>query len=37
MLEDNAQLESRMALVEATSVILKDGLHLLGIEVPEKM
>ena len=37
ILEDNAQLESRMALVEATSVILKDGLHLLGIEVPEKM
>lgn len=37
ILEDNAQLESRMALVEATSVILKDGLHLLGIKVPEKM
>lgn len=37
ILEENEQLESRMALVEATAIILKDGLHLLGIEVPEKM
>ncbi|MGP6145560.1 arginine--tRNA ligase [Jeotgalibaca sp. A122] len=37
ILEQNEQLESRMALVEATSIVLKDGLHLLGIEVPEKM
>lgn len=37
ILEQDNQLESRIALIEATSIVLKDGLNILGIEVPEKM
>ncbi len=29
--------KSRLALVLATTIVLKKGLHLLGIEAPERM
>lgn len=34
--EDN-QLESRMALVKAVTIVIKDALSLLGVEAPEEM
>lgn len=35
--EDNEMRNSRLALVEATAQVLKNGLNILGISVPEKM
>ncbi|WP_018659507.1 arginine--tRNA ligase [Allofustis seminis] len=37
ILEDNDELEARIALVEATSIVLKDALRLLAIETAENM
>ena len=37
ILEDNAQLDARLALVKAMTIVLKDALNLLGIEAPEEM
>lgn len=37
ILEENAQLQSRIALVKAVTIVLKDGLQLLGVQAPEKM
>lgn len=37
ILEENAEKESRLALVNAVAVVLKEGLRLLGIEAPEEM
>lgn len=37
LLNDDDQLAARMALVKATSIVLKDGLSLLGVEAPENM
>jgi arginyl-tRNA synthetase len=35
--EDESQKQARLALVEAVTVTLKNGLNLLGIETPEEM
>ena len=37
ILEENAQLDARLALVKAMTIVLKDALNLLGIEAPEEM
>ena len=37
VLEDDEQLEGRLALVFAVTVVLKESLRLLGIQAPEKM
>lgn len=37
ILEDDAQLDARLALVKAMTVVLKNALGLLGIEAPEEM
>lgn len=37
ILEENAERESRLALVYAVAVVLKEGLRLLGMEAPEEM
>lgn len=37
ILEENAAKESRLALVLAVTIVLKEGLRLLGIEAPEEM
>ncbi|MDM5188429.1 arginine--tRNA ligase [Bacillus sp. DX4.1] len=37
ILEENEEKESRLALVYAVSVVLKEGLRLLGMEAPEEM
>lgn len=37
ILEDNAQLDARLALVKAMTIVLKDALNLLGLEAPEEM
>lgn len=37
ILEENAEKESRLALVYAVAVVLKEGLRLLGMEAPEEM
>ncbi|PEA55455.1 arginine--tRNA ligase [Bacillus pseudomycoides] len=37
ILEENAERESRLALVYAVAVVLKEGLRLLGVEAPEEM
>ncbi|HEX03585.1 MAG TPA: arginine--tRNA ligase, partial [Bacteroidetes bacterium] len=35
--EDEAVSNARAALVLATGIVLKEGLHLLGVEAPERM
>lgn len=37
ILDQDDQLEARLALVKATTIVLKDGLGLLGVEAPDKM
>lgn len=37
ILEENTEKESRLALVYAVAVVLKEGLRLLGMEAPEEM
>ena len=37
ILEENDSLEARLALVFSVTVVLKEGLRLLGIEAPEEM
>ncbi|WP_195853169.1 arginine--tRNA ligase [Aerococcus sanguinicola] len=37
ILEDDEQLEARIALISAVAIVLKDGLSLLGIAAPNKM
>lgn len=37
ILEKNDGLQSRLALANATSVVLKEALRLLGVECPEEM
>ncbi|MCP1123575.1 arginine--tRNA ligase [Bacillus sp. 3103sda1] len=37
ILEENAEKESRFALVYAVEIVLKEGLRLLGMEAPEEM
>lgn len=37
ILDEDEELESRILLIKAITIILKDGLALLGIEAPEKM
>ena len=37
ILEENESLEARLALVFSVTVVLKEGLRLLGIEAPEEM
>ncbi len=37
ILEDNAEQEARLALVYATSVVIKEGLRLLGIKAPDQI
>ncbi|MED4228970.1 DALR anticodon-binding domain-containing protein [Neobacillus cucumis] len=37
ILEENKNLEARLALVFSVTVVLKEGLRLLGIEAPEEM
>jgi arginyl-tRNA synthetase len=37
ILVNDEQLPARLALVEATAIVLKEGLRLLGIGAPEKM
>lgn len=37
ILEDNAEQEARLALVYSVTIVLKEGLRLLGIEAPEEM
>ncbi|WP_409301886.1 arginine--tRNA ligase [Peribacillus sp. SCS-155] len=37
ILEENNALVSRLALVQATAIVLKEGLRLLGIKAPEQM
>lgn len=37
ILNDDEQLEARMALVKATTIVVKDALGLLGVEAPEEM
>ncbi|MCM3610775.1 arginine--tRNA ligase [Planococcus sp. MERTA32b] len=37
VLEDDGQLEGRLALVFAVTVVLKESLRLLGIQAPEEM
>jgi len=37
ILADDSEQESRLALVKATTIVLKEGLRLLGIKAPEAM
>lgn len=37
ILEENDEQQARLALVYSTTVVLKEGLRLLGIEAPEEM
>lgn len=37
VLEDDAQLDGRLALISATSIVLKEALRLLGVAAPENM
>jgi arginyl-tRNA synthetase len=37
ILVEDEELNSRLALVQATTIVLKEGLRLLGIEAPERM
>ncbi|MEH7249941.1 arginine--tRNA ligase [Neobacillus niacini] len=37
ILEENAEQQARLALVYSVTVVLKEGLRLLGIEAPEEM
>lgn len=37
ILEDSEEQQARLALVYAVTVVLKEGLHLLGVEAPEEM
>jgi arginyl-tRNA synthetase len=37
ILEKNEEQEARLALVYAVTVVLKEGLRILGIEAPEEM
>lgn len=37
ILEENAGLQERLALANATSIVLKESLRLLGVEAPEEM
>ncbi|CAG9614218.1 Arginine--tRNA ligase [Bacillus rhizoplanae] len=37
ILEENAEKESRLALVYAVEIVLKEGLRLLGMKAPEEM
>lgn len=37
ILEENDQLDARLSLVKAMTIVLKDALNLLGIEAPEEM
>ncbi|MDG4974645.1 arginine--tRNA ligase [Lactococcus lactis] len=37
ILEDGAQLDGRLALISATSIVLKEALRLLGVAAPENM
>lgn len=37
ILEENAEKESRITLVYAVEIVLKEGLRLLGMEAPEEM
>lgn len=37
ILEDDAQLDGRLALISATSIVLKEVLRLLGVAAPENM
>jgi len=37
ILEDNEEQQSRLALVKATTIVLTEGLRLLGIEAPKEM
>ena len=37
ILEDNEGLQARLALANATSLVLKEALRLLGVEAPEEM
>lgn len=34
---DDVEVASRLALVEATTIVLKEGLRMLGMEAPEEM
>ncbi|MGQ0519093.1 DALR anticodon-binding domain-containing protein, partial [Bacillus sp. D-CC] len=36
-LEESKEKDSRLALVYAVTVVLKEGLRLLGVEAPEEM
>ena len=37
ILEDDAQLDGRLALISPTSIVLKEALRLLGVAAPENM
>lgn len=37
VLEENEGLASRVSLVKAATIVLKEGLRLLGIQAPEQM
>jgi len=37
ILEENDGLVARLKLVKATSIVLREGLRLLGIGTPERM
>ena len=37
VLNEDAGLESRLALIQAVAIVLKQGLELLGVEAPEEM
>lgn len=37
ILESNEELESRLALVQSVTIVLKEGLRLLGIQAPDQM
>lgn len=37
ILEENAEQQARLALVSSVTIVLKEGLRLLGIEAPEEM
>ncbi|WP_066074346.1 arginine--tRNA ligase [Neobacillus soli] len=37
ILEENAEQQSRLALVDSVTVVLKEGLRLLGLEAPKEM
>lgn len=37
ILEDNDEKQARLALVYSVTVVLKEGLRLLGVEAPDEM